>query len=94
MSVNEDTVRRIAKLARIRVAEGDVAALAKDLNRILDWVGELDELDTAGVAPMTGIGGGLKRRADKVTEGGAAEEVLANAPHAEDGFFTVPKVVE
>ncbi|NWG47520.1 MAG: Asp-tRNA(Asn)/Glu-tRNA(Gln) amidotransferase subunit GatC [Alphaproteobacteria bacterium] len=94
MSVDEGTVRRVAKLARLRLIEAEVAPLARELSGILAWVEQLGELDVSDVPPMTGVGASLKRRADQVTEGGLAEEVLRNAPHAEDGFFTVPKVVE
>ena len=95
MSVDEATVRHIARLARIGVEEEDLPRLAGELSKIFDWVEQLSEVDTEGVEPMTGVGAmSLKRRADQVTDGGDPDGVLVNAPGAEDGFFTVPKVVE
>jgi aspartyl-tRNA(Asn)/glutamyl-tRNA(Gln) amidotransferase subunit C len=95
MSVDKDTVAKIAKLARIRVSEDDRAALAGDLSNILGWIEQLSELDTEGVEPMTSVVEmDLPRRADKVTDGDIADKVLANAPEGTDRFFAVPKVVE
>jgi aspartyl-tRNA(Asn)/glutamyl-tRNA(Gln) amidotransferase subunit C len=95
MSVDKDTVRRIAKLARIALDEGRVEPMAKELNGIMDWVAQLNEVDVAGVAPMTSVvEQTLKMRDDVLTEGGAAEALMANAPGGEDHFFVVPKVVE
>ncbi len=95
MSLDPATVRRIAKLARIRVEAGDVGRLQGELNDILGWIETLSEVDVSGVAPLTG--GAqivLRLRADEVTDGGMAEAVLANAPDRVGAFFTVPKVVE
>ena len=95
MSLDPATVRRIAKLARIRVQEGDVARLQGELNAILGWIETLSEVDVAGVAPLTGGAAILLRlREDAVTDGGMPEAVLANAPDRVGAFFTVPKVVE
>ena len=95
MSLDPATVRRIAKLARIRVEEGDVGRLQGELNGILGWIETLSEVDVAGVEPLTGGAAILLRlRADAVTDGGMAEAVLANAPDRVGAFFTVPKVVE
>ena len=95
MEVDEDTVRRIARLARIKVTDAEAKALEKELSGILDWVKQLDEVDTTGVAPMTRVVAmTLKQRADVVTEGEIAGDVLANAPASEGAFFVVPKVVE
>jgi len=95
MQVDEAIVRRIARLARIRIAGDEVKALEKELSGILDWVRQLDEVDTSGVEPMTRvIPITLKKRADVVTEGGIADDVVKNAPEREDHFFAVPKVVE
>lgn len=95
MSVDADTVRRAARLARIAVSEAEVPRLTQDLNSILGWVEQLQGADVEGVEPMTSVTPmALPRRADAVTDGGIREKVLANAPDAREGFFTVPKVVE
>ena len=95
MSVDADTVRRIAKLARIAVTDEEVEPLTGELNRILDWVEQLNEVATDAVAPMTSVASAAARlRADDVTDGGIVDRVLANAPDAREGHFTVPKVVE
>ena len=95
MSVDKDTVRRIAKLARIALDEGRVEPMAQELNGIMAWVEQLNEVDVAGVAPMTSVvEQTLKMRDDVVTEGGNADALMANAPGGEDHFFVVPKVVE
>jgi aspartyl-tRNA(Asn)/glutamyl-tRNA(Gln) amidotransferase subunit C len=95
MSVDAATVRHIAKLARIAVSEEEVAALAPELSNILGWVEQLQEVDVEGVEPMTAvIPNTLRLREDAVTDGGKREDVLANAPAAEHGFFAVPKVIE
>lgn len=95
MSVTPDTVRKIARLARIQLEEAQVEPLAMELSGILGWVEQLAEVDTAGVAPMTAvIPAHLRWRDDVVTDGAQQAAVLANAPAAESGFFAVPKVVE
>jgi aspartyl-tRNA(Asn)/glutamyl-tRNA(Gln) amidotransferase subunit C len=95
MSVDADTVRRIAHLARIAVAEEEVEHLKGELNAILAFVEQLSEVDVAGVRPMTSvIPMELKKRADVVTDGGIPDDIVRNAPVAEDHFFVVPKVVE
>jgi len=95
MSVDKDTVRRIAKLARIALPEERVEPMQKELNGILAWVEQLKEVDAAGVEPMTSVvEQRLKMRDDVVTDGGNAAAVVANAPSAEDDYFVVPKVVE
>lgn len=95
MSLDPSSVRRIARLARIRVDEAQVAALRTDLNAILGWIEQLDEVDVTGVAPLTGGAQmALRLRADVVDDGARAEAVLANAPDRYDGYFAVPKVVE
>ena len=95
MTIDKATAARVAHLARIGVEEADLAPLAEDLGRIIDFMEELNEVDVEGVAPMTSVTPmALKRRADEVTAGDIPEQVLANAPDARDGFFTVPKVVE
>lgn len=95
MSLDEATVAKIAHLARIHVPRQDLKPLSGELSKILDWVEQLGEVDTEGVAPMTSVVAMQARwRTDEVTDGGCAEDVLANAPEAQHGFFTVPKVVE
>jgi aspartyl-tRNA(Asn)/glutamyl-tRNA(Gln) amidotransferase subunit C len=95
MKVDEATVRRIARLARIKVTDEEAKALEKELSGILDWVKQLDEVDTRDVEPMTRVTPMLlKKREDRVTDGGIADDIVANAPAREDHFFVVPKVVE
>ncbi len=95
MSVDEAKVRHIAKLARIAVSDAEVHALAPELSNILGWVEQLGEVDVSGVAPMTAvIPNHLRLRDDVVTSGDHRDDVLANAPVAEHGFFAVPKVIE
>lgn len=95
MSVDKETVRRIARLARIDESEGNLASLADEMSRILTWVEQLGEVDTDHVAPMTSaVQSKLPRRDDVVTDGGYAEDIVKNAPDAHDRFFRVPKVVE
>jgi aspartyl-tRNA(Asn)/glutamyl-tRNA(Gln) amidotransferase subunit C len=95
MSVDAATVRRIAHLARIALAEDDVAHLQGELNTILAWVEQLQEVDVAGVEPMTSVTPmAMRKREDVVTDGGIADDIVRNAPATEDNFFLVPKVVE
>jgi len=95
MSVDADTVRRIAHLARIAVPEDEIEHLRGELNAILAWVEQLGELDVEGVEPMTSVTPmAMKKRKDVVTDGGIADQVMKNAPMSEDNFFLVPKVVE
>ena len=95
MSVDKATVARIARLARINVPEDRQEQLVGELNDILDWIAELDEVDTGAVEPLASVTGhGLPRRSDEVTDGNRVDEVLANVPETAGGFFVVPKVVE
>ena len=95
MSVDTDTVSRVAHLARIKVEEADLERLKGDMNAILGFVEQLAEVDVEGVEPMTSVvDASLRRREDVVTDGGYPERVLANAPEEADGFFLVPRVVE
>ena len=95
MSVDKATVARIARLARINVPEDRQEQLVGELNGILDWIAELDEVDTGAVEPLASVTGhGLPRRSDEVTDGNRVAEVLANVPETAGGFFVVPKVVE
>jgi aspartyl-tRNA(Asn)/glutamyl-tRNA(Gln) amidotransferase subunit C len=89
MSVDAATVRRIAHLARIAVAEDEIEHLKGELNAILAWVEQLGEVKVEGVEPMT-----MKKRADVVTDGGIAENIVKNAPASDDNFFLVPKIIE
>lgn len=95
MAVDRETVKRVAHLARIRVAEEDVEGLETELNAILGFVEQLNEVDVSGVEPMTSvIPMRLKKREDVVTDGGKAADILANAPATDGRYFLVPKVVE
>jgi aspartyl-tRNA(Asn)/glutamyl-tRNA(Gln) amidotransferase subunit C len=95
MSVDRDTVRRIAKLARLALEEERVVPMMNELNGILAWVEQLKEVDVTDVPPMTSVvAQRLKMREDVVTDGGQADALMTNAPLAEDHFFVVPKVVE
>ena len=95
MSLDKATVAKIAHLARIHVPEQELESLAGDLSTIIDWVEQLAEVETDDVAPMTSaVDLVLRWRADKVNDGDCADDVLANAPEAEHGFYSVPKVVE
>jgi len=95
MSIDIDTARRVAKLARIRVEEADLPALAGELSGILTFMEQLNEVNVDGIEPMTSVTPmRLKRRKDEVTDGSIQSAVLKNAPDAREGFFAVPKVVE
>jgi aspartyl-tRNA(Asn)/glutamyl-tRNA(Gln) amidotransferase subunit C len=95
MAIDAATVRKVAHLARVAEPEERLEALAKELNGILAWIEQLDEVDVAGVEPMTtAVEASTPMREDVVSEGGDSNRVLANAPKAADGFFVVPKVVE
>jgi aspartyl-tRNA(Asn)/glutamyl-tRNA(Gln) amidotransferase subunit C len=95
MAIDTDTARRVAHLARIRVEEERLPALAREFDAILGFIEQLGEVDVEGVEPMTSVTPmRLKRRPDVVTDGNRQAEVLLNAPDAREGFFAVPKVVE
>ena len=95
MSVDATTVRRIAHLARIAVADNEVDHLKGELNAILAFVEQLSEVNVEGIEPMTSVTPMvMKKREDKITDGGISDEILKNAPVSEDHFFLVPKVVE
>ncbi len=95
MSIDIETARRVAKLARIRVEEAALPALARDLSGILGFMEQLNEVDVTGIEPMTSVTPmRLKRRTDAVTDGNIQAQILKNAPDAREGFFAVPKVVE
>jgi aspartyl-tRNA(Asn)/glutamyl-tRNA(Gln) amidotransferase subunit C len=95
MSVDQATVRRVAKLARIKVKEENIARLEGELNSILHWIEQLNEVDVAGVEPLTSVVSmQMKMRQDEVTDGNNPAAVVANAPASEDNYFMVPKVIE
>ena len=95
MSVDQDTVRRIARLARIAVTDEDVPHLQGEINAILAFVEQLNEVDVEDVEPMTSVTPmSMRKRQDGVTDGGYPDQITRNAPAAEDHFFMVPKVVE
>ncbi len=100
MSVDTATVAKIASLARIKVTDSDLDAMVPELNGILAWVEQLGEVDVTGIEPMTAVIPNVQRlrddvvNADPLTGGGIRDQVLANAPAAEHGFFGVPKVIE
>ncbi|MGE0212006.1 MAG: Asp-tRNA(Asn)/Glu-tRNA(Gln) amidotransferase subunit GatC [Parvibaculaceae bacterium] len=95
MSVDQNTVRRIARLARIRLEDEDVPILEGELNSILGWIEMLNEVDVKGVEPMTSVVSmEMKMRDDVVTDGASPERVVANAPRVDETYFMVPKVVE
>lgn len=95
MAIDAATVRKVARLARIAEPEDRIEPLAKELNSIIAWIEQLNEVDTDGIEPMTSaVEVAMPMREDVVTDGGDAARVLANAPKADKGFFVVPKVVE
>jgi aspartyl-tRNA(Asn)/glutamyl-tRNA(Gln) amidotransferase subunit C len=95
MHIDQSTVKRIAKLARIKITEDEAASLEGELSNILDWVEQLNELETDAVEPMTRVVPmQMKMREDGVTDGDKVEDIVSNAPLHEDGFFVVPKIVE
>jgi aspartyl-tRNA(Asn)/glutamyl-tRNA(Gln) amidotransferase subunit C len=95
MQIDQATVGRIARLARIKVGADEAKNLEGELSGILDWVAQLNEVDTTNIEPMTQVvAQDMKKRADVVTDGEIADQVTANAPMSEDNFFVVPKVVE
>jgi aspartyl-tRNA(Asn)/glutamyl-tRNA(Gln) amidotransferase subunit C len=95
MSVDKNTVQRVALLARLAMDEEHLSSLEGELNQILAWVEQLNEVDVSGVEPLTSVvHQRLKMREDVVTDGGYPEDLMSNAPHSDDNFFVVPKVVE
>lgn len=95
MQVDEQTVRRIARLARIKITDEEAKSLEGELSGILNWVEQLGEVDTSNVPPMTRVvAQKLKKRPDQVTDGEIADDIVKNAPMVDDHYFVVPKVVE
>lgn len=95
MQVDDKTVRRIARLARIKITDDEAKGLESELTGILTWVEQLSEIDTSGIEPMTRVvAQELTLRQDVVTDGGIADDIVKNAPMVEDHYFVVPKVIE
>jgi aspartyl-tRNA(Asn)/glutamyl-tRNA(Gln) amidotransferase subunit C len=95
MSVDQATVKRVARLARLKVKDEDLPKLADELNGILGWIEQLNEVDVANVEPLTSVVSmKMKMRKDEVTDGHYPKKIVSNAPAQEDSFFMVPKVVE
>ena len=95
MSVNEQQVRHVARLARLALGDDEIAKMVPELNNILNWVEQLAEVDTDGVEPLTAvIENKLRLRDDVVNDGDCRDDILKNAPDAQHGFFAVPKVIE
>lgn len=95
MSLDKATTQKVARLARIRLEEGEDEKYTKELNGILQWIDMLGEVDTDGVEPLANVANiELKLREDKVSDGGIQKDVLANAPESLQGYFVVPKVIE
>ena len=96
MALSKEDVKKIGKLARIRLEGSEIDGLGKQINDILKWIEQLQEVNTDGVQPMSGTGGGhsLRLREDKISDGNIRDQVLANAPDAQFDCFVVPKVVE
>jgi aspartyl-tRNA(Asn)/glutamyl-tRNA(Gln) amidotransferase subunit C len=95
MALDRDTVKHIAWLARIKLSDAELERTGDQLSRIIEWVEQLAEVDTEGVEPMTSVVEmELRRRPDRVTDGGHPDQIVGNAPREAHGFFAVPKVVE
>jgi aspartyl-tRNA(Asn)/glutamyl-tRNA(Gln) amidotransferase subunit C len=96
MSLDVEAARKIAKLARLNIPPAELTALAADLSKIIDWVGQLDEVNVQGVEPLANVNDGSLgwREQDVVTDGNKAEDILSNAPSRTADYFTVPKVIE
>tara|TARA_B100000686_G_scaffold354924_1_gene468235 strand:+ start:3440 stop:3727 length:288 start_codon:yes stop_codon:yes gene_type:complete len=95
MTITQEQVAKVAKLARIKITEAEQQKFAGELTGIMNWIEQLSEVDTDGIEPMTSVvDTKLYRREDKITDGDRRDDVLANAPEAQEGFFVVPKVVE
>ncbi len=95
MTIDLKTVAKVAQLSRLKMSDADQEKMTKDLGGILDWIAQLNEVDTEGVEPLSNVHDmAMRRREDIVNDGGKAAEILANAPAKTADFFTVPKVVE
>ena len=95
MAIDNDTVKKVAFLSRLKIEEDKIEATKEDFNKILGWIEQLSEVDTTGVEPLVSVNDcSLQMRQDEITDGNKAEQILANAPMKEYGYFAVPKVVE
>lgn len=95
MAIDNDMVKKVAFLSRLKIEEDKIEATKEEFNKILGWIEQLSEVDTTGIEPLVSVNDcSLKMRKDEVTDGNQAEQVLANAPMKEYGYFGVPKVVE
>ncbi|MDC3272808.1 Asp-tRNA(Asn)/Glu-tRNA(Gln) amidotransferase subunit GatC [Hyphomicrobiales bacterium] len=95
MSIDEKIVKKIATLSRITISENEITKLSSELNSIIKWVEQLNEIDTTDVVPMTSnVNNTLYLRKDVISDGNIVDDILSNAPMTEDGFFLVPKVIE
>ena len=95
MTIDKNTVAKVAKLARIKITEAEQDKFADELSGIMNWIEQLQDVDTDGVEPMTSVVDvKLHQRPDEITDGGYVDQILSNAPEAQEGFFVVPKVVE
>ena len=95
MSVDKATLERVAYLARIKINNSEIDKMTEELNNIMKWIEELNEVDISDVEPMTGVSNmTLREREDKVTDGGYQDKIVSNAPEKIDTSFTVPKVIE
>ena len=95
MSLDKSTLERVAYLARIKINNSEIDKMTEELNNIMKWIEELNEVDISDVEPMTGVSNmTLREREDKVTDGGYQDKIVSNAPEKIDGSFTVPKVIE
>jgi aspartyl-tRNA(Asn)/glutamyl-tRNA(Gln) amidotransferase subunit C len=95
MSLDKSTLERVAYLARIKINNSEIDKMTEELNNIMKWIEELNEVDITNVQPMTGVSNmTLREREDKVTDGGYQDKIVSNAPEKIDNSFTVPKVIE
>lgn len=95
MAIDKETVKRVAFLSRLKIEEDKVVSTEQEFNKILNWVEQLNEVNTDNIEPLVSVNdGNITCRVDEITEGNQAEAILANAPQAEYGYFIVPKVVE
>ncbi len=95
MSITKETVKKLGRLARLHIEEADLDTKTEEVNGIMGWIEQLGDVNTDGVEPLTGVSDmSLKMREDEVTDGNIQEQVLANAPDTQQGYFAVPKIIE